>query len=167
MALRGRKPSAAFSPNEAKFILEQMVRDGRVSRADLDVYRQRMKEEAHSLLERLRALGWNEAASAAASAVVGAAVVAAAPLAARGVRKAAKRARRMTAEQAAGMKLQGQYLSRVRRFPATRRAEFAKIAKTDGREAAIKAMDAALGASAGGGEAPATKTRGRKRRAKK
>jgi hypothetical protein len=166
MALRGRKPTAAFTPNEARFILEQMVRDGRVSRADLDVYRQRMREEAHGLLERLRALGWNETASAAASAVVGAAVVAAAPVAARGVQKAVKRARKMTAEQAAGMKLQGQYLSRVRRFPATRRAEFAKIAKTEGREAAIKAMDAALGTS---GEAPAasTKSRSRRRRAKK
>ena len=165
MALRGRKPSAAFTPNEARFILEQMVRDGRVSRADLDVYRGRMRDEAHTLLERLRALGWNETASAVGSAVVGAAVVAAAPVAARGVKKAVRRARKMTAEQAAGMKLQGQYLSRVRRFPQARRAEYAKIAKTEGREAAIKAMDAALGVT-GGGEASAPK-RTRKRRSRK
>lgn len=164
MALRGRKPTAAFTPNEARFILEQMVRDGRVSRADLDLYRERMRDEAHTLLERLRALGWNETASAAASAVVGAAVVAAAPAAARGVQKAVRRARRMTAEQAAGMKLQGQYLSRVRRFPATRRAEFARIAKTEGREAAIRAMDTALGASSAGEASTGKKSRKRRSR---
>ena len=167
MALRGRKPTASFTPNEARFILEQMVRDGRVSRADLEIYRQRMREEAHGLLERLRALGWNETASAAASAVVGAAVVAAAPAVARGAQKAVRRARRMSAEQAAGMKLQGQYLSRVRRFPAAKRVEFAKIAKAEGREAAIKAMDAALGTSSGAGEGSSTKARGRKRRSRK
>lgn len=159
MALKGRKPSADFTPNEAKYILEQIVRDGRVSRADLGTYRERMKEEAEGLLARLRALGWNETASAAAAAAVGAAVVAAAPAVARGAVTAAKRVRKLTAEQRATMQIQGQYLGRIRRFPASRRTEFQRIAKEQGREAAIKAMDAVLASM--GNEGP--RKRGRRR----
>lgn len=46
----------------------------------------------------------------------------------------------ITSEQLASRQLQGRYLALVRRFPATRRAAFAKIAKEKGREAAIKEM---------------------------
>jgi hypothetical protein len=44
-------------------------------------------------------------------------------------------------QTAASRKLQGRYLALIRRFPKTKRAKFSKIAKTDGREAAIRAME--------------------------
>jgi hypothetical protein len=45
----------------------------------------------------------------------------------------------------ASRQLQGRYLALVRRFPATKRAAYAKIAKERGREAAIKDMQDSLG----------------------
>ena len=60
-----------------------------------------------------------------------------------GGRKGRKRSA-ITAEQLASRQLQGRYLALVRRFPETRRAQFAKIAKEKGREAAIKEMQDSL-----------------------
>ena len=55
-----------------------------------------------------------------------------------------KRKTPITSEQLASRQLQGRYLSLVRRFPANRRASFAKTAKEKGREAAIREMQASL-----------------------
>jgi hypothetical protein len=60
----------------------------------------------------------------------------------------AKRRRKRTAitsEQLASRQLQGRYLALVRRFPPTKRAAYAKVAKERGREAAIKDMQDSLG----------------------
>jgi hypothetical protein len=60
----------------------------------------------------------------------------------------AKRRRKrtpITSEQLASRQLQGRYLALVRRFPPTKRANYAKIAKEKGREAAIKDMQDSLG----------------------
>ncbi len=65
-----------------------------------------------------------------------------------GAATGAKRRRRRTAitsEQLASRQLQGRYLALVRRFPATKRAAYAKVAKERGREAAIKDMQESLG----------------------
>jgi hypothetical protein len=63
--------------------------------------------------------------------------------------------------------LQGMYLGRLRKFPENKRAEYARIAKEQGREAAIKAMDAAIGtmgsAGQGGGSKKRRGSKGRKR----
>jgi hypothetical protein len=59
----------------------------------------------------------------------------------------AKRGRKrsaITSEQLASRQLQGRYLALVRRFPASRRATFARTAKEKGRESAIKEMQDAL-----------------------
>lgn len=59
----------------------------------------------------------------------------------------AKRGRKraaITSEQLASRQLQGRYLALVRRFPASRRATFARTAKEKGREAAIKEMQDAM-----------------------
>ncbi|HYC60665.1 MAG TPA: hypothetical protein VEK79_13955 [Thermoanaerobaculia bacterium] len=60
--------------------------------------------------------------------------------------KGGKRGRKtpITTEQLASRQLQGRYLSLVRRFPANRRAAFAKTAKEKGREAAIREMQSSL-----------------------
>lgn len=73
---------------------------------------------------------------------------AAAPTAAAAPAPAAKGGKKrktpITSEQLASRQLQGRYLSLVRRFPANRRAAFAKTAKEKGREAAIREMQASL-----------------------
>ena len=74
---------------------------------------------------------------------------AAAPAAAEGATaaKGGKKRRKapITSEQLASRQLQGRYLALVRRFPAPKRAGFAKTAKEKGREAAIKEMQDSLG----------------------
>jgi uncharacterized protein YdbL (DUF1318 family) len=59
----------------------------------------------------------------------------------------AKRRRRakITPEQLASRQLQGRYLGLIRQIPASRRAQYQKIAKDSGREAAINAMKSAVG----------------------
>lgn len=63
-----------------------------------------------------------------------------------GQKGGAKRRRKtaITAEQLASRQLQGRYLALVRRFPESRRAAYAKIAKEKGREAAIREMQDAV-----------------------
>ena len=60
---------------------------------------------------------------------------------------AGRRRRRtaITAEQLASRQLQGRYLGLIRQIPANRRAQYQKIAKDQGREAAINAMKSAVG----------------------
>jgi hypothetical protein len=55
-----------------------------------------------------------------------------------------RRAAAITAEQLASRQLQGRYLALVRQFSENKRAQYAKIAKDRGREAAINEMQAAL-----------------------
>ncbi|HYI09041.1 MAG TPA: hypothetical protein VEK57_08205 [Thermoanaerobaculia bacterium] len=88
---------------------------------------------------RGRPPGRPSAASVAAGAAAGAS---AAP---RG-RRPGKRGRGtpITAEQLASRQLQGRYLALVRQFPEARRAQYARIAREKGREAAIADMQGAL-----------------------
>ncbi|MGZ8779828.1 MAG: hypothetical protein ACXW31_07880 [Thermoanaerobaculia bacterium] len=73
------------------------------------------------------------------------AAAAAAEGAAKGGRKRGRKARTaITAEQLASRQLQGRYLALVRRFPQTKRTQYAKIAKEKGREAAIREMQDAV-----------------------
>lgn len=74
-----------------------------------------------------------------------AAPAAAAPAAAAaGAKKGRKRRSAITPEQLASRQLQGRYLALVRQIPASKRAQYAKIAKEKGREAAIKEMQDAV-----------------------
>ena len=50
----------------------------------------------------------------------------------------------ITPEQLASRQLQGRYLALIRQIPASRRAQFQKLAKEKGREAAIKEMSDAV-----------------------
>ncbi len=56
-----------------------------------------------------------------------------------------RRRARITPEQLASRQLQGRYLGLIRQIPASRRAQYQKIAKDSGREAAINAMKSAVG----------------------
>jgi hypothetical protein len=57
-----------------------------------------------------------------------------------GAAKGRKRRSAITPEQLASRQLQGRYLGLIRQVPASKRAQFQKIAKEKGREAAIREM---------------------------
>jgi len=125
---RGR-PSTSLSrllPAQAQQILQDLIKDARITVAEVGRYLQIQRLE-----EQLRSLRGGGGFGRRPVARVAAA-------ARRGRRKA------ITAEQAASRKLQGKYLSLVRQIPATRRSQYAKIAKDRGREAAIREMQDAL-----------------------
>jgi hypothetical protein len=126
---RGR-PSTALSrllPAQAHQILQDLIKDARITAAEVGRYLQiqRLEEQLRSLRSgvgvRLRG-----------------------PVARAGAAVRRGRRRAITAEQAASRKLQGKYLSLVRQIPATRRSQYAKIAKDRGREAAIREMQDVL-----------------------
>jgi hypothetical protein len=73
------------------------------------------------------------------------AAASAAPAAPEGGVKRRRRRTAITSEQLASRQLQGRYLALVRRFTPTKRAQFAKVAKERGREAAIKEMQDSIG----------------------
>lgn len=126
---RGRRPGWNLSASDAKQILQDLIRDGKVLATDIA-----RSLEIRKLEERLQALrgGIRRRGRRAATAVKAAA----------GGRK--RRQRPLTAQQRASRQLQGRYLGLIRQIPASGRARYAKIAKDKGRESAIKEMQSAL-----------------------
>jgi len=122
---RGRRSN---SGNDAQDILQQLIRDGRISAADINRYR-----EIRQLEQRLQALRGG--------------VVARRRGRPAGQGGGRKRTSALTSEQRASRQLQGRYLALVRQIPAGRRARFGQIAKEKGREAAIRAMQGEVGGS--------------------
>jgi O6-methylguanine-DNA--protein-cysteine methyltransferase len=114
-------------PDQAQQILHDLIKDAKITVAEVGRYLQiqRLEEQLRSLRGGIGLGRRGPVARVAASAR-------------RGRRKA------ITAEQVASRKLQGKYLSLVRQIPATRRSQYAKIAKDRGREAAIREMQDAL-----------------------
>lgn len=58
--------------------------------------------------------------------------------------KRRRRRSKITPEQLASRQLQGRYLGLIRQIPASRRAQYQRIAKEKGREAAINEMKSAI-----------------------
>jgi hypothetical protein len=169
-----RQPSSGYTPGQAQYILERLIKDRRVSSAELSQYVSEMSQEISDLearLQRLRDAAGPLAAAAAVGVAAGAAGVAmvrrgrkpgrppgrrgpgrppksaSASASAEGgaKRRGRKKSSAITEEQLASRQLQGRYLALVRRFPASKRAQFARTAKERGREAAIKEMQDAVG----------------------
>jgi hypothetical protein len=148
---RPRKSASqpGFSPGQAKYVLERLIKDRRISASDARGYLNEMRSEIGVLEERLKSL--REAAGEA----IRGAIQALTPGRRRGrppgsgAKQAAKprakrRRARITPEQLASRQLQGRYLGLIRQIPAARRGQYQKIAKDRGREAAIKEMSAVL-----------------------
>ena len=136
---RPRKSSSQqkLSPGQASYVLDRLIGDRRVSRADVQRYVNDMHREIGDLERRLQSL--REATGNA----IRSAIHALTPGKRRGrppgtgkKRKSAK----ITAEQLASRQLQGRYLGLIRQIPASKRGTYQKIAKDRGREAAIKEM---------------------------
>ena len=146
---RPRKSSSQhfFSPGQAKYVLDRLIRDRRISAADVRRYMNDMHREIGDLEEKLRSLreATGEAIRGAIQSVMPGRRRGRPPgsgAQAGGTKR--RRSGKITAEQLASRKLQGRYLGLIRQIPATRRATYQKIAKESGREAAIKAMATAL-----------------------
>jgi O6-methylguanine-DNA--protein-cysteine methyltransferase len=134
-----------LTPGQASYVIQRLIGDRKITRNDLQRYVNDMRREIGELEARLASL------KAATGSAIRSAISALRPgrrgrppasEAAAGGRK--RRRARITPEQLASRKLQGRYLGLIRQIPASRRAQYQKIAKDKGREAAIKEMQTAL-----------------------
>ena len=139
-----------LSPGHASYVLDRLIADRRVSASDVHRYAGDIEREINELerkLQQLRSAGGGGGAIAprrrgrppgrpAGSTAV-------APAAGAG-RRRRRRGSAITAEQSASRQLQGKYLSLIRQIPASRRAQYSRIAKEKGREAAIRELQAAV-----------------------
>ena len=129
-----------LTPHQASFVLQKALADHKLSHADVKRYLASMHEEISSLEARLTRLKD--------------AVVAPVKSAFRTVEKKVmggdipfplgkkKRKMRISAKRRASMQLQGEYLGLLVKLPKSQRAKFQKIAKEEGRDRAIAAMNA-------------------------
>jgi hypothetical protein len=121
-----------MNEQQAAYVLDYLVRTGQVSQREI---RQIVAEEIRQLEERLNALRDGLASRAAANSQK-------ARRASRDDRPV-RRKRRASPEVAASRQLQGRYIALLRQLPQRKRARFSRIAKNEGREAAIRAMQKA------------------------
>lgn len=118
---------------QAKYILEKLIDEGKVTAADIRRHFASMWEEMSFLEKRISEL----------SGVAGA--VRHPVREAKDAVKRLRARRKVSAERAASQKVQGQYLGYLRQFPKKARKPFQDMARADGREAAIDAMRKKLG----------------------
>jgi hypothetical protein len=165
---RKTSPTAVVSGGQASYVLERLLKDRRVSPKEIARYVAEMDEEISELESRLRVLrkaqgelvsrgqtgvrpkparGRRPFAPAPAPPPTGPFIrprpTPPKPRAKDEPAKGTERAKRVTSEVLASRQLQGRYIALVRRFPKTKRHKYAEIAKTKGREAAVKEMQAA------------------------
>ena len=130
-----------LSHGQSHYVLGRLIGDRRVSSAEVKRYMSEMHSEIQKLEERLQSL--RSAAGSVISSTMQKIRRGPGRPPGSGAKAAPGRKRRsssLTPEQRASRQLQGQYLGLIRQIPATRRAQYAKIAKEKGREAAIKEM---------------------------
>jgi hypothetical protein len=146
---RPRKSAAQqnFTAGQAKYVLERLIGDRRISASDVRGYVDDMQREIGDLERRLQSL--KDATSDAIRGAIQALTPGRRPgrPPGSGAKQGGgrKRARaKITPEQLASRQLQGRYLGLIRQIPATRRGQYQKIAKERGREAAIRELQTAL-----------------------
>ncbi|HVS33633.1 MAG TPA: hypothetical protein VMS98_19520 [Thermoanaerobaculia bacterium] len=143
---RRKSTKPQLTPGQASYVLDRLIRDRRVTKSEVSRYMSEMESEIGFLEKRLQAL--KEAAGNVVRMISkgrrrgrpAAAAAAATP-----GRRRRRRGSAVTAEQKASRQLQGRYLGLIRQIPASRRAQYQRIAKEKGREAAVKEMASALG----------------------
>ncbi len=146
MARPRKSTKPQLTPGQASYVLDRLIGDRRVSKGEISRYMSEMESEIGFLEKRLQAL--KEAAGNVVAMVTPRRRGRPPASAAAGVTAPARRRRRtkaITAEQKASRVLQGRYLGLIRQIPASKRAQYQRLAKEKGREAAIKEMGSALG----------------------
>ena len=106
-----------LTPAQADYVLSSLVKAKKISVRDIKQAVDRMHQEIAELEARLDTLR-------------------------AGSSKRGRRSRSTmsTAEARASRELQGRYMSLIRQFPKTKRAQYKKMVKEQGREAAVAAM---------------------------
>jgi hypothetical protein len=154
--------SPSLSPGQAKYVLDRLVSERRVSPGEINRYVNEMHGEISSLeqqLERLRAAvgGSGAAAPVRRGRPVGsgrpgrppgrrpgrpsaASADSESARPSKGGRRAGRGRTAITPEQLASRQLQGRYLGLIRQIPGNKRAPYQRTAKEKGREAAIREM---------------------------
>ncbi len=139
-----------LTPGQATYILERLLRDRRISSAELSRYRNDINREIEDLERRLQSLrDVSTPAARAPQRATRARTAAGGARRGRAKRSAPPARRRGANPNLASMQLQGRYLSLVRQIPQSRRAPYQKIAREKGREAAISEMQSAVGRTRG------------------
>ena len=131
MARTAQTPSITSA--QAKFILEKLIDEGRVTAADVRRQLAGMWEEMNALERRIA-----ELRGAAANVHPIRAVK-------RAAKTVAKKTRKLSAKTRASYQLQGQFLGYLHQIKKTQRAKYKRMAKEKGREQAVAAMKTALG----------------------
>jgi len=129
-----KRSGPSVTPPQAKYILDRLIQMGRVTAHQVRGFLTDIGSEVRRLQERLTAL--RSAAGESATKTKRAT--------ARRKGQASRR-KSVSPEVAKSRALQGRYIATIRQVPKSRRAKFAKIAKENGREEAIKQIQAALG----------------------
>ena len=114
--------TSSLSHTEALYIIDRLIAERRISPAMVARIRSEMASEIQQLEERLASLRGEPKGSA--------------------KRRSALSTSRqkLSAETQASRRLQGTYLNLIRRVPTNQRGQFKQIARTKGREDAIKAL---------------------------
>jgi len=121
------KRTIELTPDQAKWVLSRMLDDRRLTRRELDGYLKRMTNEIAELEQEIARLR---------SAIPGGPHGFPAVKASR-----ASRARRnVSPEVLASRRLQGEYIRAIKALPERERPKYKRIARQEGREAAIAAM---------------------------
>jgi hypothetical protein len=141
-----RRTQPTLTSGQAEYVVNRMLAERRISSAEIDHYVSGMQEEIREIEERLARL---RAAASAARQTEDRGPARGYPPGRprRGRPPGRPRGRRAAAKSKPNpsQQLQGRYLGLIHQIPATKRAQYSKIAKEKGREAAIKEMQAALG----------------------
>ena len=137
---------ARMTDGQAQFVLRRLIENGTVSSKDVSMVAAAIQEEISSLEEQLELLRQASGGDGRSRAAAGRRRASAPDSAGDGRKKASRKRRRkqtLTPERRARLRLQGQYLALMRRTSKSRRAEYKKLFRDKGLEAAIKAMESA------------------------
>jgi len=145
-------PKKELTPAQAKYILQMMFDDRRITFADVDRYMRRMKDEIEQLEERLKSLRPSRSSQ-------GARAAATAPTRSR---RSRRRSAASSGALLASRQLQAEYIRTIKTFPKQARTKYKEITRNKGREAALAAMKKDL--RSGGKAAPVRRRRHRSKK---
>lgn len=127
------KAEANVHPTQAVFFLNQAIREGKIQKGDLNRYTDDLTSEIKTLEERLNVLKGT---------VTFAGEVASTPLV-QPSGEPKKAERKVSKSEKESRRLQGLYMRSLRAVPVRFRSKYKRLAKAEGRQAAIDAISKA------------------------
>lgn len=134
MARQQKRASSGLTPGQALYVIDRMMREGKVSARDIDRMASEMDGEIADLERRLAMLRTDSASGGARRSRSGAPPV-----------RRRRQSANVSPAVAASRRLQGEYMGLMRHMSSRDRARIKKMAAEEGREAAVKEMRVLLG----------------------